>query len=77
MPAFLRRHLSIVLTTLACHAALAQGADHALRMELEEEQFAIVTSLGRPVYALPPLREGVDASGVRVLAQELNDQAEW
>ena len=56
---------------------LAQGADHALRMELEEEQFAIVTSLGRPVYALPPLREGVDASGVRVLAQELNDQAEW
>lgn len=26
MPAFLRRHLSIVLTTLACHAALAQGA---------------------------------------------------
>ena len=43
----------------------------------KEEQFAIVTSLGRPVYALPPLREGVDASGVRVLAQELNDQAEW
>ena len=26
MPALLRRHLSIVLTTLACHAALAQGA---------------------------------------------------
>ena len=50
---------------------------HADRMRLEDEQFAIIEGLGRPVYVLPPLRGGVDADGVRILAQELADQASW
>ncbi len=56
---------------------LAEGADHALRMQLEDEQYTVVEHLGRPVYAMPSLREGVDASGVRVLAAELADRATW
>ncbi|WP_052024786.1 ArsA-related P-loop ATPase [Austwickia chelonae] len=58
-------------------ALVAQGVAHADRMRLENEQFAVVESLGRPVYVLPPLREGMDATGIRVLAQELADQASW
>lgn len=58
-------------------ALLAEGKAHAERMRLEDEQFRVVESLSRPVYVLPPLREGVDADGVRILAQELADQASW
>ncbi|MCA0436433.1 MAG: AAA family ATPase [Austwickia sp.] len=58
-------------------ALLAEGAAHAERMRLEDQQFSIVESLGRPVYVLPPLRGGVDADGVRILAQELADQGKW
>lgn len=56
---------------------LAEGQAHAARMALEEEQLSIVTALGRPTYLLPPLRDGMDPTGVRVLAQELADQARW
>lgn len=58
-------------------ALLAEGAAHAERMRLEDAQFAVVESLGRPMYVLPPLRGGVDADGVRILAQELADQGNW
>lgn len=58
-------------------ALLTEGTAHAERMRLEDEQFATVEAQGRPVYVLPPLREGVDADGVRILAQELADQATW
>lgn len=58
-------------------ALLTEGMAHADRMRLEDEQFAIIEGLGRPVYVLPPLRGGVDADGVRILAQELADQASW
>lgn len=58
-------------------AILSEGVAHAERMRLEDEQFAIVEALGRPVYVLPPLRGGVDAYGVRILAQELAEQANW
>ncbi len=56
---------------------LAQGRAHAERIRLEDEQLAVVEAQGRPVYILPPLREGVDATGVRVLAQHLAEQGRW
>ncbi|MBW3084929.1 putative ATPase [Austwickia sp. TVS 96-490-7B] len=61
----------------AVDALVTEGAGHAARMRLEDAQFAVVEGLGQPVHVLPPLRDGVDASGVRVLAQELTDQAIW
>lgn len=56
---------------------VAEAHAHADRMSLEDEQLAIIESLGRPVYLLPVLAEGVDANTVRELADSLSEQAVW
>ena len=59
MPALLRRHLSIVLTTLACHAALAQGAP-AGQPQLDLPRTTLTAGMHRidaQVALTPPQRE--------------------
>lgn len=53
---------------------LAQGADHATRVALEEEQERIILEEGRPVHHLPELPDGVDPADVHVLAATLTEQ---
>lgn len=50
---------------------LAEARDHAERVALEREADKIVSGLRRPTYRLPSLSEGVDANGIRELAEEL------
>jgi len=53
---------------------LQEGRDHAGRVELESAQLRVLEALDRPVCRLPALAQGVDASGVRELADILVDQ---
>ncbi|QCC78808.1 ATPase [Nocardioides daphniae] len=53
---------------------LAQGRDHALRLELEATQRQVVEGVGVPTYALPQLVDGVDLGGLYELAALLKDQ---
>jgi hypothetical protein len=51
-----------------------QAEDHAARIDLESRERAIVAELGRPVYELPLLADGVDLAGLYELALALRDQ---
>jgi anion-transporting ArsA/GET3 family ATPase len=51
-----------------------QAEDHAARIDLESRERAIVAGLGRPVYELPLLADGVDLAGLYELALALRDQ---
>lgn len=64
---------------LTSPASLAQslvdeGGDHAQRVELEEQEGAVVEALGLPTYRLPVFPDGIDAGTVRELALTLADQ---
>jgi anion-transporting ArsA/GET3 family ATPase len=50
---------------------LAEARDHAERVALEHEAATVIAGLRRPTYRLPSLSEGVDANGIRELAEEL------
>jgi len=54
-------------------ALLAQAADHAERVTLEEQGRDVLAHLGRPTYELPLLSE-VDLGALYELAQMLRDQ---
>ncbi|HEX2705083.1 MAG TPA: ArsA-related P-loop ATPase [Candidatus Lustribacter sp.] len=54
---------------------LREGADHAMRTRLAAEQWEVLAETGRPMLALPTLVDGVDANGVRELADWLGDLA--
>lgn len=64
---------------LAAHAdaiapvLLAEAADHARRVGLEEREFARVEQLGLPTFVLPTLTGGVDLGGLYQLAEILNE----
>jgi len=53
---------------------LAEARDHAERVALEREAAKVVDGLRRPTYRLLSLPEGVDANGIRELAEELAAQ---
>lgn len=53
---------------------LEEARDHALRVELEKEQLAILKETGLPIVTLPALPGGVDPVAVRELADLLIDQ---
>jgi anion-transporting ArsA/GET3 family ATPase len=55
----------------------SQAKAHAERIALEDEQYAAVEALARPVYVLPSLPDGADADSVRELAGHLADQGTW
>ncbi|GAB47543.1 ArsA-related P-loop ATPase [Mobilicoccus pelagius] len=58
-------------------ALLAQARDHAERIDLENELLTVLADLGRPLYVLPRVAGGADPGGVRILAQQLAEQAVW
>jgi len=51
-----------------------QAGDHAARIELEGRERTIVAELGRPVYELPLLSDGIDLAGLYELALALRNQ---
>ena len=53
---------------------LAQARDHAERVALERDEAKVIAGLGRPTYRLPSLPEGVDANGIREMAETLMAQ---
>jgi hypothetical protein len=53
---------------------LTEARDHAERVTLEREQAEVIEGLGRPTYRLPSLSEGVDANGIREMAETLMAQ---
>jgi anion-transporting ArsA/GET3 family ATPase len=50
---------------------LAEAKDHAERVALEGDEAKVVAGLHRPTYRLPSMSEGVDANGIRELAETL------
>jgi anion-transporting ArsA/GET3 family ATPase len=50
---------------------LAEARDHAERVALEHEATTVIAGLRRPTYRLPSLSEGIDANGIRELADAL------
>ena len=50
---------------------LAEARDHAERVALERDEAKVIADLRRPTYQLPSLPEGVDAHGIREMAQTL------
>jgi anion-transporting ArsA/GET3 family ATPase len=50
---------------------LTEARDHAERMALERDEALVIAGLGRPSYRLPSLSEGVDANGIREMAELL------
>jgi anion-transporting ArsA/GET3 family ATPase len=50
---------------------LAEARDHAERVALEREEARTIKALRRPTYRLPTLPEGVDANGIREMAETL------
>jgi anion-transporting ArsA/GET3 family ATPase len=50
---------------------LSEARDHAERITLERDEQKVIAGLGRPTYRLPSLSEGVDANGVREMAEML------
>jgi hypothetical protein len=53
---------------------LAEARDHAERVALERDEARVIAGLRRPTYRLPSLPEGVDAHGIRELAETLGTQ---
>ncbi|CAN5784222.1 ArsA-related P-loop ATPase [soil metagenome] len=54
---------------------LAGAVEHVERLDLEERLLADVEALGRPVYRLPQLSDGMDLAGLYELADALCEQA--
>jgi len=55
-------------------ALLNEARDHALRVQMEDEERTDLQSLGRPVYELPALAGGVDLGALYDLAGRLAEQ---
>jgi anion-transporting ArsA/GET3 family ATPase len=50
---------------------LVEARDHAERVAIERDEAEVIAGLRRPTYRLPSLPEGVDANGIRELAETL------
>lgn len=53
---------------------VGEAADHAERVQLEQEQRAHVAAAGRPTYELPRIADGIDLAALYELADELTAQ---
>jgi anion-transporting ArsA/GET3 family ATPase len=53
---------------------LTEARDHAERVALERREAKVIAGLSRPTYRLPSLSEGVDANGIREMAETLMAQ---
>ena len=63
--------VTVRATDAVVDGLLAEARDHAERAALELAQAKVIASLRRPTYRLPSLPEGVDANGIRELAETL------
>jgi anion-transporting ArsA/GET3 family ATPase len=55
-------------------ALLAEAAEHATRIRIEAAERQDIAVLGRPMYELPMLEDGVDLGGLYRLAELLGEQ---
>jgi anion-transporting ArsA/GET3 family ATPase len=53
---------------------LAEAAEHAERVALEQQERKELAELGCPIYELPSISDGIDLGGLYLLAEELRDQ---
>jgi anion-transporting ArsA/GET3 family ATPase len=61
-------------TDAVVRGLVTEARDHAERLSLEDEQRAILDTLGRPTVELPLLSDGIDLGGLYELAEELVEQ---
>jgi hypothetical protein len=61
----------IPVTPTFVDGLLEEARDHALRVDLEREQLALLEDTGLPIVELPALPGGVDSGSVRELADLL------
>jgi anion-transporting ArsA/GET3 family ATPase len=64
----------VLATNAIIDGLLAEARDHAERVNLERDEAQVIASLSRPTYRLPSLSEGVDANGIREMAETLMAQ---
>jgi hypothetical protein len=57
-------------------ALLLEASDHAQRIALEQSERKALVELGRPIFELPRLADGVDLGGLYALASQLGGVAE-
>jgi hypothetical protein len=57
-------------------ALLLEASDHAQRIALEQAERKALVELGRPIFELPLLADGVDLGGLYALASHLGGVAE-
>jgi anion-transporting ArsA/GET3 family ATPase len=58
----------------AVDALLVEAADHADRVALERQERANLQALGRPLYELPRVSDGIDLGALYALAEALREQ---
>ncbi len=68
------KEAGVVVTPGLLDGLLDEAQDHALRVDLEREQLAILQATDLPIYSLPALADGVDSGEVRELADALIEQ---
>src|SRR5450631_2621315 len=61
-------------TDALVNGLLTEARDHAERVALERNEAEVIEGLGRPTYRLPSFPEGVDANGIREMAELLMAQ---
>ena len=61
-------------TSAVVDGLLTEAKNHAERVALERDEAKVIAGLHRPTYRLPSLPEGVDANGIRELAEMLAAQ---
>jgi anion-transporting ArsA/GET3 family ATPase len=61
-------------TDAIVNGLLTEARDHAERVALERDEAEVIERLSRPTYRLPSFSEGVDASGIREMAEMLMAQ---
>jgi len=55
-------------------ALSAETADHAQRVQLEQQERATLAALGQPTYEIPMISDATELSGLHDIAQRLQDQ---
>ncbi|MBC7559880.1 MAG: AAA family ATPase [Dermatophilaceae bacterium] len=68
------RRVHVRATGAVVDGLLLEARDHAERVALERDGSKVVAGLGRPTYRLPSMSEGVDANGIREMAEALMAQ---
>ena len=64
----------VTVTTALVDGLVAEARDHALRVDLERDQLALLEATGLPIVTLPALAQGVDSGSVHELAGLLVEQ---